>query len=608
MPKKLHSLQIGKHFLSPQKLFINYRKSVMPEGGWTHEEFLGANGMMLVRDLQAVQNAAKIKGTRLLTIPLTRVMRLQIERVLSLMESKMNRSFPGYRSWTNSKQILPRAMNITLSNNQHEDLWAAAIEEAFAQEGTTVLATVRGPLQSVADDVLDKTTTLLTATSPNVGTRRTLQLGINEIAQDVTNINETTRRSLARIINKAIEEGEHPFAVMEIVRKKLPQIATNRVPTIVRTEMGRAVDRAAVLSMKEGGQVTHVSVFGCQHIEKGSPTFNGVPTCNIKNVPIEFSMGLRFHPNHTGAIVASGFKRNDGSRPAIPLRRGSENGTWEDRGRPVPAISNEPPPKPPEPPAPTAPVTPKPPKPPKPAPVSVETPKPLPPKPLPKPKPMPTPAVAPVTVAPPVETMPIIPVMPPPLPVIALPKPVTPLGIQKPTQLVEWSENSQSHRDALLNGVEFSEPTNGYWNDAPKVDLGETAMIVPDGKSKAAGLVMVEDDGRVWIVEPKEGVYDNTFPEATVSQNLSVQKSALKSAFIGAGLEAEITGLLGDFAGADSVSRFYTARRTGGSPWLHSDKNQSVRLSPVAVLEALLNAPRDKEILEALKTKLSQID
>lgn len=368
----MHSLQIGRHFLSPQKLFINYRKSTVPEGGWTNEHFAGPNGVMLVRDLQAAQNAAKIKGARLLTAPLTKVMRDQVRNVLSIMESKLNRSYPGFRSWGGKAAL--NHTTIRLSNGQHEDLWAAAIEEAFAQEGHTVLATVRGPLQSVADDVLDKTTTLLSSTKPAAGVRRTLQLDLNEMSQQVTNINETTRKNLSRIIKKAIDDGEHPFAVMELVRNKIPQIATNRVPTIVRTEMGRAVDRATIISMKAGGQVTHVSVIGCQAIEKGSPTYNGVPTCNIKNVPIEFSSSLRFHPNHTGAIVASGFKKNDGGRPDLPLRQGGDNGTWEDRGRPVPAVSNEPVPGPPG----GAP----PPRPPRPVPTPVPTPpapKPLPP-------------------------------------------------------------------------------------------------------------------------------------------------------------------------------------------------------------------------------------
>lgn len=631
MPRKLHSLQIGRHFLSPQKLFINYRKSAVPEGGWTHENFVSGDGAMLVRDLQAAQNAAKIKGARLLTAPLTKVMKAQIDRVLSVMESKLNRSFPGYRSW--GSKVGLSALNLTLSNNQHEDLWAAAIEEAFAQDGHTVLATVRAPLQSVADDVLDKTTTLLTGTSPLAGVRRTLQLDMNEMAQQVTNINETTRRNLSNIIRKAIDDGEHPFAVMEIVRKKLPQIATNRVPTIVRTEMGRAVDRATIISMKAGGQVTHVSVIGCQAVEKGSPTYNGVPTCNIKNVPIEFSGSLRFHPNHTGAIVASGFKKNDGGRPDLPLRQGGENGTWEDRGKPVPAISNEPPPGPPggapppkpapapKPPKPAPPVTSTLPKPePKPKPVPLTpvsvTPPPAPPAAAPKPpapKPLPAPPISttPPPVLPPIDLTnlldeaPIVPVIPRPI-APAPPKPALPSGIHKPTQLVEWKDNVQSHGTEVLNGVPFTEPSNGYWNSVADVELGESPMIVPAGMRKASGLVMVEPDGRVWIVEPKNfyGGYQNTFPKGGVSQGLSIQQSALKEAFEEAGLEAEITGVLGDFQGSTSVSRYYIARRTGGSPWMHLDETQAVKLAPIDVLEPMLNVYRDKEILAALKIKL----
>lgn len=343
MKPKLQTVQIRKHFLSPALLFANFRKSTVPEGGWTHEAFLSPAGAQLIRDLLSVQNAAKLKGARMLSVPLAKVMKAQVLNVIAIFESKITLSY-GTRAAGKEPQL--RHSTLTLSSRQHEDLWAAAIEDAFAKEGHTVLATVRAPLQSVADDVLEKTTTLLNGGKPQPGTRRTLQMDMNEMSKEVTNINETTRKNLSRIIRKGIDDGESPFALMETVRNKLPQIATNRVPTIVRTEMGRAVDRATIRSFKEGGEVTHVSVIGCQAIEKGIPTFDGVPTCNIKNVPIEFASSLRFHPNHTGAIVASGFKSRDGGRPPLPLRSGAPIGTWEDRGRPVPALFNEQPPGP----------------------------------------------------------------------------------------------------------------------------------------------------------------------------------------------------------------------------------------------------------------------
>lgn len=383
------------------------------------ESFMTRNGAQLTKDLLNVQRAAKLKGTRLLTKSLTAVMRRQVEKVLELFETSLIR-MAGVAA---TRQV--KAVTMTVQADQHADLWASALEQAFRILGKEVEATVQPVMQSVADDIHEKTTTLLTGVKPSAPAKRVMQQSINEIAKDVTGVNNTTQRRLARLISKGIDAGKSPGELMDEIRTKIPQIATNRVPTIVRTELGRAADRAAIRSMKDSGTVTHVSVSGCEAIEQGIPTFRGTPTCNIKNVPIEYSGDLRFHINHTGAITASGFRQENGSTPALPLKQGEGIGTWEDRGRPVPALVSDgglpKPPKPPEPPQPpAAPIAPKPlpPTPPLPAasPLVPVKPKPTPkPKPVVAPKPTPTPAPIPAvvdpvpTIAPPPALTPIIP-------------------------------------------------------------------------------------------------------------------------------------------------------------------------------------------------------
>jgi hypothetical protein len=335
------------------------------------EAFESPAGALLVEDMIAAQRAAKAKGARILTLPLAKLMREQIEAVLTVMREKVYRSGAVFRKVAHSQ--------VTITVSQHEDLWAAAIEQVMKEHGHEVVATVKPAMQSVADDVLDKTTTLLTGKPPLPVIKHALTKDISEMAKQVTNVTETTRARLVKVIRKGIDDGLDPFKVMELVRDKIPQIATNRVPTIVRTEMGRAADRAAVASMR-GSNVTHVSVVGCESIEPGSPTFNGVSTCNIKNVPIVYAGSLLFHPNHTGAIISSGFKQRNGQAPNLPVKPGGAIGTWEDRGRPNPSVVNEP--------SPGSGNPPKPPKPPKP--------KPPPPPAAPKPKPKP-PAPKPIT-------------------------------------------------------------------------------------------------------------------------------------------------------------------------------------------------------------------
>jgi hypothetical protein len=362
-----------------------------------------------------------------------------VERVIELFERSVER-YAGVPATRGAKAV------VTLQVEQHGELWAQAINDAFRILGKDVQATIQPVMQSVADDVLDKTTTLLTGDKPSVISKRVMQQSVNEIARDVTGINKTTQGRLARLISKSIDEGQSPGEVMEAVRRKIPQIATNRVPTIVRTEMGRIADRAAIRSMKDSAVVTHVSVSGCEAIEQGIPTFRGTPTCNIKNVPIEYAGDLQFHINHTGAITASGFRQENGNTPSLPLKGGEGIGTWEDRGRPVPAfVSDGGPPKPTQPPTPpAAPITPTP-LPPTPplapaAPMVPVKPKPLPkPKPVVAPKPTPTPAPIPAVVDP----APVIAPTPVSSPIIPEPSPATP---SKPARLPGIPDNQKFDR------------------------------------------------------------------------------------------------------------------------------------------------------------------
>lgn len=324
-----------RRFLPPSRLFVEYRKSAIPAGGWTHEAFQSSEGVLLVKDLVAAQKAAKLKGSRLLTAPLTKLMRGQVEAVIDLFHRRLTTAGFASGQWVQGT----KATTITIEVAQHGELWTKAIEEAFAQAGAHVTATVKPALQSVADDVLDKTTALLSGRKPSAAAAHTMRTQVNQLALEVAAINDTTRTRLQRFLAKEIDAGTPPFAVMEKMRKRIPEIATNRVPTIVRTELGRAADRAAIRGMRDSEVVTHVSVIGCEAIEPGIPTWNGIPTCNIKNVPIASAGDLRFHPNHTGAIVASGFRQESGQTP--PLKPGTSSpgiGTFEDRGRPVPAL------------------------------------------------------------------------------------------------------------------------------------------------------------------------------------------------------------------------------------------------------------------------------
>jgi len=346
-------------FAAPSILLKAYRRSRVPDGGWTHEEFLKQQAK-LTADFIAARVAATSKGARMLAKPLTAIMRSQVLQVIERFNSRL----PDIYREQSAGDLQQKAVT-RMPVSAHQSLWAEALAYVLNDDADIeIVNTVRPSMQSVADDVLARDSALL-GVAVNPGSARVLAADVDNIARQVRGINETTRQRIAALIERGIEDGAHPYEVMQRMRDSIPQIATNRVPTIVRTEMSRVADSATLRAMKDSEVVTHVSVTGCQAIEPGIPVFRGVPTCNIKNVPIEYSGDLRFHINHTGSIIASGFKTQRGQNPDLPLRGGQGSGTWEDAGRPVPAIVQEPPPLPPAgPPTPATP--PKPPPAPKP--------------------------------------------------------------------------------------------------------------------------------------------------------------------------------------------------------------------------------------------------
>lgn len=157
------------------------------------------------------------------------------------------------------------------------------------------------------------------------------------------------------------------------------------------------------------------------------------------------------------------------------------------------------------------------------------------------------------------------------------------------------------------------------WTDAPTTDAGwaqveglnpdlpEPPMKVTPGLKASAGVVVVEPDGRVWLVHPTNGFggYLATWPKGRVEGGLSMQATACKEAWEESGLKVRITGLLGDFLRTTSVTRYYLAERTGGSPSDAGWETQGCTLAPIEALPDLLNGAADAPVLAALKARLA---
>jgi ADP-ribose pyrophosphatase YjhB (NUDIX family) len=155
-----------------------------------------------------------------------------------------------------------------------------------------------------------------------------------------------------------------------------------------------------------------------------------------------------------------------------------------------------------------------------------------------------------------------------------------------------------------LNGIPF-EP----WLDAPKTNDGwekiadnQSIIDTPffesvPGKKSAAGVIIQEPDGRVWLMHPK-GEYGGvkaTFPKGTLEIGMTLEGTAIKEAFEESGLQVELTGFAGDVERSTSKARYYYAKRIGGTPLDAGEEADGVSLVTPEELDNFLNMKVDKE-------------
>lgn len=204
--------------------------------------------------------------------------------------------------------------SITLALPQHEAIWMQAIQDVFEAAGLDMDLTLVPPVREVLDQGHSKTATLF---GLDIRPQDSAQVAAaaRQIASKITRINDTTRQKFADVIRAAIAEGLTVAETAARLRETMTAFNRSRLATIARTETMMAWTQGSVAAMRESGQITHVSVIGCESREYdrwGHPSFQqfmyrGEGTCNIQDVPVEDAAGLQFHPNHTGVMVPSRF-------------------------------------------------------------------------------------------------------------------------------------------------------------------------------------------------------------------------------------------------------------------------------------------------------------
>ena len=197
----------------------------------------------------------------------------------------------------------------------------------------------------------------------------------------------------------------------------------------------------------------------------------------------------------------------------------------------------------------------------------------------------------------------------------------------QPTSQESWSKSDQlatATPDCPMPAKIANLPITS-WRQAPTIAAGWEQLVqdakfedppMPKvvGKAPASGAVVVEPDGRVWVVSPSNGHggYTNTFPKGKIEakEGLSLRANALKEVFEESGLRVELTGFLCDSIRSTTVTRYYLAMRVGGNPADMCWESQATHLVPMAQLADFASHSNDVIVVQSLRDlpRLSKAD
>jgi len=195
-------------------------------------------------------------------------------------------------------------------------------------------------------------------------------------------------------------------------------------------------------------------------------------------------------------------------------------------------------------------------------------------------------------------------------------KPVLILKPSCPSDLAAWSDLNATA--CVVPDGAMPDEVNGIpvarWLDAPTTETGWEALasqhqieepdfVVPHGYKPAAGAVIREADGRVWLVAPSNayGGYQATFPKGTL-EGKSAQATALVETFEETGLCIRLITHLVDVKRSQSYTRYFSAERVDGDPADMGWESQAVMLVPLHELHVWLTSTHDAPIHSRLKS------
>lgn len=142
---------------------------------------------------------------------------------------------------------------------------------------------------------------------------------------------------------------------------------------------------------------------------------------------------------------------------------------------------------------------------------------------------------------------------------------------------------------------------------AEECGLVESEFVGHSDLTPAAGVVIVELDGRIWVHSPVAATAGpfSIFPASICRDGETMQAAAMRAALDATGLKVHLERVLGDFARTKAHTRYYLARRSGGTPVRHGHSTVSVSLVPLYRLPDVLPGAVNARIINALAEVVS---
>jgi 8-oxo-dGTP pyrophosphatase MutT (NUDIX family)/GNAT superfamily N-acetyltransferase len=156
------------------------------------------------------------------------------------------------------------------------------------------------------------------------------------------------------------------------------------------------------------------------------------------------------------------------------------------------------------------------------------------------------------------------------------------------TRLIGRNQKALDDAEKWLGKPDHAANTDDFWKEVLGYKAEDLAVIdryeeLRTGKRLTAGVVMVEPDGRVWVLQPRNEFagYQNTWIKGGVDPGEATAAAAVREMREEAGFSVEIDSFLGDYMNTDKtgIARMYIGHRTGGGPMgAHIKETYRVRL------------------------------